>query len=194
MKEEETRSTDFSMSLLIQQLYGQDSYTEFKDHQDIELVKKYYLKLLCSYSKAIKDNIDITDKYQLKSLQKILDQGHTYLKKGKSFSEIDQIFVSLQTELIFQLLGQIPDRSLKPNVTNRTGNWKLNMFRQIQYIQNSKQKENLILEIIYTKFPTRFENWLAFKIDICSNLCQNDPERLLNYLKKNHPDIYDEVK
>jgi hypothetical protein len=192
MDELKYRKSNLSMSFLLMKLYGQKSYSEVKDYQDILLVKKYYLKLIKSFKHAILETLEIADKNQIQSLLNILKNRESILLVCKTFSDIDQVFISMQTELIFQLLGQIPNRSQTKNVLNRKENWKLNGLRQIQYVQNIRHKEVLIFKIIQEKYMDRFGDWSDF-VMLYWKECNDNPEKLIEYLKIKHPDIYQEI-
>ncbi len=182
-----------SFSFLMHQLYGQRSYSELKDNHDFAKTKKYYLKLIKSFNHAIFETIEIADKSQLKSLTNILRNGEKEINLCKTFSEIDQIFISIETKLIFQLLGQIPNRSRDKTVLNRKENWVLNNFRQIQYVQNSKNKELMIFKLIQDRFIDKFGDWSDF-VFLYYEKCGDNVDRLMDYLRLNHPDIYAEIE
>jgi hypothetical protein len=174
------------------QLYGQKSYGEIKSFQRIPLAKKYYLKLIKSMYFAITETIEIVDKDQLNRLINILKNGENEIKLRKNFYDIDQSFITTQTKLILQLLGVVPKRSSERNVLNRKENWKLNGLRQIQYVQNLRNKELIIFKIIQEKFMKRFGDWTDF-VCLYHEKLENDPHKLVEYLKVEHPDIYNEI-
>ena len=70
----------------------------------------------------------------------------TSLKSAKKFDEIDQLMIAFQSNLILLLIGAIPRRWSKEKVINKRDIWKLDGFRQIQYVQNSEQKKLVIFK------------------------------------------------
>ena len=192
-KESKFRRTEMSLSFLMQKLYGQKSYRELKDYNNVAKAKKYYLKLIKSFSHAISETIEISDKTQIKNLNNILINGEKQINLCEKFSELDQIFITIETKLVFQLLGMIPNHSREETVLNRKENWKLNSIRQIQYVQSSKQKEMMIFKLIQDVFINRFGDLVNF-VSIYKEECNNDLDKLINYLKQNHPDIYEEIQ
>ena len=192
MDKEITRQTDISFSFLILQLYGQKSYGEIKSYQRVALTKKYYLKLIKYFFFAITQSIEITDENQLNSLNNILKNGEKEIKLRTNFHDVDQSFITVQTKLILQLLGDVPKRSSQKNVLNRKENWKLNGLRQIQFVQNLKNKELMIFKIIQERYMNRFVDWSDFVSFYWKEL-NNDPQKLVEYIKEKHPDIYNEI-
>lgn len=189
----EYRASSISLGYLFNQLYGQDSCNEIRDFQDVSLLKKYCLKLIKSYSHAIEQTIEVSDRNQINNLKKILSHGEEQIKRCKTFSELDQIFIFTQSRLIFQLLGEIPNRWQSKKVQNRKENWKLNSYRQIQYVQTINHKGRLAFNLIKDKYLDKFGSWTNFMLDVYWKECNNKPKKLLDYLKQNHPDIYEEL-
>lgn len=187
-----TRSTEVEYSFLFHRLYGKKSYSELKDYHNVLVAKKYYLKLIKSITHSIKETITITDYNQIKSLDVILKIGEKQLKTCKTFSELDQIFISIETKLIFQLIGQIPNNNSKSNVINRKEVWGLNNYRQIQYVQSAKNKEMMIFKIVQENHIETFGNLDNFFL-MYYEKCNNNPDCLIEYLKLNHPEIYAEI-
>lgn len=187
------RRTEMSFSFLMHQLFGQRSYGELKDYHRTTEAKKYYLKLIKSFNHAICETIEIADKNQIKNLSNILQNGERQIKLCKTFAAIDQTFIAMETKFILQLLGQIPNRSREKTVLNRKENWKLNGLRQIQYVQNSKNKELLIFKLVQDRFMDRFGDWSDF-VSLYSEKCNNNINELLDYLRLNQPEIYAEIE
>ena len=92
--------------------------------------------------------------------------------------------------MIFLLIGQLPNRWKSKKVINRKGNWKLDSYRQIQYIQSSEQKKNLIFKAIQNKYKERFKDWNDFVVNVYWKKCNSNPDELINWLKEEHIDIY----
>jgi len=192
MRETKYRKTEISFSFLLLQLFGQKSYSEIKGYQNITLIKKHYIKLINSFKHAINETINITDKNQITSLFNILNNGEQKIKSCDNFNDIDQAFITIQTKMILQLLGQIPNRSREKNIINKKENWKLNSLRQIQYVQNTKHKELMVFKLIQEKYIDRFGDWSDFVLLYYSE-CNNEYDKLIKLLKDKHPDIYMEI-
>lgn len=192
MRETKYRKTEISFSFLLLQLFGQKSYSEIKGYQNITLIKKYYIKLINSFKHAINETINITDKNQITSLFNILNNGEKKIKSCDNFNDIDQAFITIQTKMILQLLGQIPNHSREKNIINKKENWKLNSLRQIQYVQNTKHKELMVFKLIQEKYIDRFGDWSDF-VFLYYSECNNEYDKLIKLLKDKHPDIYMEI-
>lgn len=68
----------------------------------------------------------------------------------------------------------------------------MNGYRQIQYIQTPEHKANLIKDIVYRKYKERFGGWFEF-LNYCNIELKKDPQKLIDSIKTNHPDIYEEI-
>lgn len=183
----ETRESDSDLSYLFLQIYGVNTYNGFKNSHSLKTAKEYFLKLLKSFGFAIKETIKIVDKEQLNSLDLIIKQGEEKIKTSKSYNDIDQVFIATQTKLIFQLIGHLPKTPNGENIINRKGIWELNGHRQIQYVQNMKNKELAIFGIIQDN--NLFGDWSNF-VSFYSSELDNDVEKLIEYMILNYPDKY----
>jgi hypothetical protein len=168
-------------------IYGSSTYNGFKNSHSPEIAKEYFLKLLKSFGFAIKETIKIVDKEQLSSLNLIIKQGEVKIKKSKSFNDIDQIFIATQTKLIFQLIGHFPKTPNGERRINRKGVWELNGHRQIQYVQNLRNKELAIFGIIQDY--NLFGDWGNF-VSFYNSELGNDVEKLIEYMILNYPEKY----
>lgn len=185
------RKTNIAFKFLIQGIYGQNDYHRVKNSQTVAKAKKYYLKILETFSIAINETITISDKTQMELLQSILSEGKTRLSSSKTFDSLDNSFICTQTDLIFQLIGNNPERNFQKNVPNRKDKWKLNRHRQIQYTQTNEQKLNQIFSLVQSKYSDRFPNFIDdFVYKIYMDECQSDFLKLMNWIKTNHIEIY----
>jgi len=187
MSNEKSRNTAITFEFLILELYGSVSYNRIKHSHSFKTAKENYLKLIKTFRFAINETIEVSDKLQINQLNLILNNGERHLKECKKFSELDQEFLCTQTRLILQLIGTVPNREQEKQVINQKHNWKLNSLRQIQYIQNKRQKEISVFSVIQ-EYPNPFGNWNNFCI-FYNDKCNNDIDILMKYLMKNHPEI-----
>jgi len=192
MKKDPYRGTDFSLSHRIHRLYGDKPYRDFKGSHNITAAKKYYLRMLQSTRLAIEGTL-ITDPLHLKQLIELIERNEELVRKSKSIDELDQKMIALQAEIIFLLLGLVPNRWQQTNVPNRPAHWQLNDHRQIQYVQTTGQKKNLIFAALQTTYKDRFPDWADFRSEVYWKECNDEPQKLVEWLKRNHPDIYLEL-
>jgi len=184
------RKTDLSLSFLIQNLYGYEDYQLIHDAHSFSDAKKYFLKIIKSIKFTIEETITITDNYHKQELVNTINKFENSIKSSVSFDILDQKMVSFQSELIFLLIGLMPHRWQQQKVINNRSSWKLDDYRQIQYTQNINQKINLIFSAVQGKYKNRFGSWDEFLGNIYYKQCHNNPDELILWFKKNHPDIY----
>ncbi len=187
---ETSRKTNIEMSFLIQNLYGDRDYRIFKEFQNISLAKKYYSKIVKSLRFVVEENLNYTDKHHFDAVISLLVNYEKRMRSSNGFSTLDQTMIAFQTELIFLLIGSMPRNWKSNRVINRKSKWKLDKYRQITYNQSIIQKKNLIFYVLQNKYKDRFPVFKDFMSNVYRKECQRDPKKLIDWLKKNHPDIY----
>jgi len=184
------RKTEMSFSYLIACLYGESKgLREIKKYHNLADAKKYFLKIIKSIRFAIEETIKIIDEQHKKELLNTITRSEKSIASSKSFDSLDQNMISFQSELIFLLIGDMP-RWQPKKVMNRRSDWKLNADRQIQYIQDSNHKKNIIFGAVQGKYKESFGSWSNFLYNVYHLQCHNDPDELILWFKKNHSDIY----
>jgi len=184
------RKTDYYFSTLIENLYGTKDYKKIKSYNNIVSAKKYFLKIVKSIKFAIEETLTLTDRVHKEELLRTILETESTVKNAKSFDELDQQMIAKQSELIFLLIGFFPRRLGSDKIINKRNQWKLDLYRQIQYTQTIDQKKNLIFKAVQGKYQSRFGNWGDFVTKVYSRQCKSRPETLIQWIKENHPDIY----
>ena len=179
-----------SFSYLIACLYGESKgLRETRKYHNLADAKKYFLKIIKSIRFAIEETITITDNHHKRELLDTIKNSENSIKSSRDFDSLDQNMISFQSELILLLIGDMPRWSQRQG-PNRRSSWKLNGSRQIQYIQNSNHKRNVIFGAVQGRYEGRFGSWEDFLYDVYHLQCHNDPDELISWFKKNHTDIY----
>ena len=182
---------NLDLRFYIRALYGVNDYTKIKKGVSITSLKNAYLKITKSIRHAINETIVSTDSHHKKGLLADLDTYEIKIKQSKSFNHVNQYMIIILSKTVFGVLGGTADSSRSGiKFTNKQRYWRLNFCRQIIYLQSIEQKKNLLFEVIQTKYLTRFGSVNDFICKIYIEQCKNDPEIFLNWIKKNHSDIY----
>lgn len=187
------RRTEMSLSHLIHNLYGSKDYRLIHTSHDFTDAKRYFLKIIKSINYAIEETIKITDNHHKQELINTINSAEKSIKSSKDFNSLDQQMISLQSELIFLLIGCMPHQWQEEKVINYRRIWKLDGCRQIQYVQNSNHKRNIIFGAVQGKYKEKFGSWDEFLHNIYFLQCHNDPDELILWFKENHPEIYYEL-
>lgn len=182
--------TNIYLSFLIHQLYGDKDYRSIKGSLNVKELKKYYLKIWTTIRLSITETITTTDNAHRQELLNSIKRNEETITLAKTFDDLDQIMVTTQTELIFRLIGHLPKNYRAKRVLNKKGGWALNFLRQIQYTQSIEQKKNAIFKAVKEKYEDRFGDWGDFVTNVYYKECNDDPEKLIGWIKQNHPDIY----
>jgi len=185
--------TDLFFSLLIKQLYGNKEYLNVKSSITLTTAKKYYIKLIRSIRFAIQETITITDKEHKLELLNTINDLEKCVKSSKSIEQADQLMITFQSQLIFLLIGNLPYHGQEEQVVNKREIWKLDSLRQIQYVQTNEHKKKLIFKAVKGKYRDKFGEWGDFMTDVYWKQCDNNSDKLIEWLKTNHIDIYTEL-
>lgn len=136
------------LSYLFWDIFWEWEYQSFKDNWYFSDYKKQYIKLIKTFKKTVKDNILVSDNYFLEEISQEIEKSILDCKKSKNIDELNIELISFLTKFSFLLLWKKPDnflfdRRYFSKTKKINSNWKLNNFRNIQYIQNEEQKINL---------------------------------------------------
>lgn len=187
------RKTDMSFSFLIHNLYGGKDYRLIHTSHDFTDAKNFFSKIIKSIKFAVEETITIIDNHHKQELLNTINEFERRIKSSKSFDILDQQMIAFQSELIFLLIGLMPRRWQQEKVINNRNAWKLDDHRQIQYTQNTNQKINCIFGAVQGKYKDKFGSWNEFLHNIYYEKCHHDPDELILWFKKNHPDIYSDL-
>jgi hypothetical protein len=193
MDNEKLRKTNHNYSSLIHNLFGDKPYREVKSWQSPKELKKYLLKIIKAYEKSISLNVDFADLGHKITIFNLLEFYSNQIKLSKTFGELDQTFISLQSELIFLLIGKMPNNWREKTIRMTDSNWNLNEERTIIYIQNNEQKKNVIFEklnrgLYAEKLPEYSKMREIYQFNFNRN--END---FMNWFKNEFPLIYLEL-
>ena len=174
-------------------MFGDKAYREVKSWQSPKELKKYLLKIINAYEKSINSSIEFTDLGHKKTIFNLLEFYEKQIKLSKTFGELDQTFISLQSELIFLLIGKMPNNWREKEVRLINSNWNLNDERKIIYFQNNEQKKNVIFEKInrglYSdELPELREIRMIYLIEFKKNA-----DEFMGWFKEKFPTIYLEL-
>ncbi len=186
------RKTPFSFKFLIHQLFGLKDKNRIGKEITVSETKRYYLKILDATQLAINETITIADKNQKEELNQLVINGRESIKNLKSFVDIDHQFIEIQTNIVFQLIGISPHRFFVKNVPVNKKHWILSDHRQIQYVQDEKQKGMLLNSLMQSKYSYLFKDTNEY-LNFLMQECIGDYGVLRDWLKKNHPEVYCEI-
>ena len=114
---------------------------DVKHSTDVKTWKKYSIRILSAIEHSAKSTIEIVDDDWFDELSALAEHGKERISDAKS---PEAIFFSLSSSLAnicFLQLGRIPSNAMKKQVSLRhLGNWKLNQYRSVQYVQSKAQK------------------------------------------------------
>ena len=178
---------DFGLTMLFNQIYGEEEYYNFKESASLVKYKKQFSKLIITIKKSFLDSCKDTDKQHQLEVEKIVDNQ---LQKIKSNSNLEELYRSMMVffpRLCFLLIGQIPQNSNSRLKDNRN-NWKLTDFRKLEYTQTQEQKFELICSLLKNKdleeldtYKVEFEKYQKTK---------NSNERFIDWFHRTYPEIY----
>ncbi len=138
---------DLRLTLLFNQIYGEDEYYRFKETATLLDYKKQFSKLVKTIGKSFNDTCKNTDKLHLKEINELVENQLIFIKKVNNIENLYQSLIIFFPKICLLIIGKIPQNGIKRKRDNR-GIWNLNEFRQIEYKQNKNQKFEQLLNLI----------------------------------------------
>lgn len=131
----------------IENLFGSQAWYSLKESNHVPTWRKYAEKTLKSIEISIKDTVDIYDEEWILEIEKNIQRGINALKHQKNIDEIVATLAGTLITVSFLQIGHMPRRKGNQHkFTLRKGNWRLNPYRQVVYLQTKEQKERLFLD------------------------------------------------
>lgn len=143
---------DFGLTLLFNQIYGEDEYYSFKENSTVSDFKKQFIKLIKTIENAFISSCYKTSIIHITEIKKIVEEEINNIKKSKDVETMYKNLVIFYPKLLFLIIGEIPQNSQVKKKLSNKGNWTLNKYRQISYIQNDEQKYNLLIKTLENNY------------------------------------------
>ena len=180
------KTVDISVSseLSLCRLFGNPMRSIHDGKKKQRTWKKVIKKITAGLKKSIAINVNSDDFHKWR-----LDQHIEQLEYAcKSKNNVDPEIIITLTNIIFDLLGGIPDYSGRTSLNKKT-DFTLNEFRSLNYVQTPYQKVCTILEASkYPPFSDHHEYEALFQ-EYITNFNDN-PNGFLNWYKAEYPNNY----
>jgi|TARA_B110000240_G_scaffold195025_1_gene243757 hypothetical protein len=178
---------DLGLTLLFNQIYGEDEYYRFKENATLPEYKKQFSKLVKTIGKSFNDTCKNTDNLHLKEINELVENQLILIKKVKTIEKLYQSLIIFFPKICLLIIGKIPQNGIKRKRDNR-GIWNLNQFRQIEYKQNKNQKFEQLLNLIKNErikgLGTHREELKKYESTRLTN------ESFINWFIRKYPEIY----
>jgi len=133
----------YRLKAVFERIWGKDTYLDLKHCSDLKVWKRYCERTLRATELAASDTVLIADDTWHKELAEIIEHGLEGVKTAKGFDDLFQNFAATYAEISFHQLGFMPSLRLTSRAQLCKGNWQLDAFRSVQYVQSAEQKESL---------------------------------------------------
>ena len=133
----------YPMKGVLENILGRSTYRKLKDYAELSDWEDALEKLLNAILLSINTTILIADDDWLQDVEKIVVSGKESLRQSKNSADLFASFSATLTKIVFLQIGFIPDRYSSEKVPLVPSNWKLDVFRSVQYIQSNNQKQSL---------------------------------------------------
>ena len=134
----------YPLKAVIEAVLGTDAYLTVKESASLPCWRTEVRRLLGAIGRSIEDTVDVADDQWRREVQEQIDLGDKLLG---SADDVDELFAALAatvTRLSFLQVGLLP-RPV-PGVRRRPirkGEWRLDTFRTVQYVQRDEQRKAL---------------------------------------------------
>lgn len=130
----------YALKHLFESLFGRDAWLEIKHSTDLRQWKKYSVRVLSALEVSAKATIQVVDEEWFSQFTSIIEHGKSRVNSSKDFEQLFANLAASLGEVSFLQLGMMPKRSTQENISLRhQGNWKLDCYRSVQYVQNAEQ-------------------------------------------------------
>lgn len=132
----------------LEDLFGSDAWYALKESNHLGTWRKYADKTLRAVELSITDSVEIYDEAWLGEVSSRLQEGKEQLRLADSIDEVVGVLAGTMIEMSFIQLGHMPRRKGQPGTYPlRKGEWRLNGFRSVVYVQTKAQKEDRFLSL-----------------------------------------------
>ena len=132
----------------IENLFGRDAWYALKESNHIGTWRKYAARTLKAVELSIKDSIEIYDTDWMEEVSSCLREGMAQLKLAEAIDDVVGVLAGTMLEMSFLQLGHMPRRKGRSGpYPLRKGDWRLNGFRSVVYLQTKGQKESRFLSL-----------------------------------------------
>jgi len=131
----------YSMKAVFEQILGKASFMKVKDYGSLASWKAETIRLLKAIALSIDTTVEVADEDWKSEVSAEIQHGISCVRAA---SEIDELFSSLSATLVtvvFLQIGFLPrgHRNFE-RISLIPRNWKLNLVRSVQYVQNEQQR------------------------------------------------------
>ena len=131
----------YAMKSLVENLFGSSAWYEVKHSTDPKVWRKYSTRILSAISVSARATVSIADSEWHEELNSLVEFGQSRIKSSASTELIFANLAASLASISFHQLGLVPCNIRSKQVTLRhEGNWKLDCFRSVQYVQSKEQK------------------------------------------------------
>jgi hypothetical protein len=130
----------YALKHLYESLFERSAWLEIKHSTNLNKWKKYSIKVLSALEVSARATIQVVDAGWLGQFTTTIEHGKARLTSSKDFEHLFANLAATLGEISFLQLGMMPSRSTLQNITLRhQGDWKLDIYRSVQYVQNHEQ-------------------------------------------------------
>lgn len=133
----------YTLKAVFERIWGKGTYLELKHCSDLKVWKRYCDRTLQITLLAAHDTVQIADDDWFEMLEALVEHGRELVKIAETFDSLFQAFAASYVEISFHQMGFMPSVYQGARSQLRKGNWRLDPYRTVQYVQSSEQKERL---------------------------------------------------
>lgn len=139
-----------SFEYFLSRLFGKRAYHGFVGSKPPGRWKNHLLGMLRAIETAATVTVSSTDSLHKARIGSTCERCRESLRELKGKDEINARFIQFLTEMVFVLLGDLPDHWDAGKVTNPK-QWRLDDHRTVVYAQNDEQRAAVILSLHRTR-------------------------------------------
>ena len=187
-KSPETIYVGLGFEGLMRTIYGASGHSSHAGHTEITSWKKPLLQVFRTLKTAIRKNINGDDRFK-EQLMARCDCAISAIKNAAFKDEITSDALAFSFEIIFSLLGRLPD-----NWSSRRAHCSqvscLGNYRTLSYTRTALQKARQITDSAYKNRLKESDPSFETLIYKLRRDFHDDADHFLTWLREEHPDLY----
>ena len=150
----------------LERIFGTAAWSELKDFSTLKQWKKWIAKSLKALAICANETVTVADDNWRKEYHDLISSALERVNTSNTIESLMSGFSGDLLQLAFLQLGLIPNRGDQNIVTLKPDNWKFDVYRSIQYVQTTKQKERVIMSQLRAELGSREANDLYRKFKL----------------------------
>ncbi len=134
-----------SVKFAIESVLGKKAWYELKETESVKPWRKWGLKLITAYELALGSTVTVADEEWREDVAENLRSAKERLPKSETIEDVVACLCATLIRQSFLQIGFLPRYQGRDGPVLKSENWKLDVYRSVQYVQSEEQKASVFL-------------------------------------------------